>query len=193
MHEVGKNMLKNGCFLFGTSDFAIFCYGTRNKGNLFLNPLAHIKNGKLWIPDGNLFSDMFHYQPGREYTAVVRMRKVGADTPAIATMFFCPENYKKIPMKRVKLTEEFQNYTLQGKLSPSLHNLFWFRIDGPAGKGFFEIERVQLVEGKQIHFCHSQIWKWEVPVREFLISILKMQSVNFVSSKTAFQNQGQFS
>lgn len=148
MHEVRKNMLKNGCFLFGTSDFAIFCYGTRNKGNLFLNPLAHIKNGKLWIPDGNLFSDMFHYQPGREYTAVVRMRKVGADTPATATMFFCPENYKKIPMKRVKLTEEFQNYTLQGKLSPSLHNLFWFRIDGPAGKGFFEIERVQLVEGK---------------------------------------------
>lgn len=142
------NLLKNGEFLFGSSNYDALKYG---RDPLFRNPYALFRDGSCILHAPYfLLTDMISYEPGKEYTALVRMRRARRGEPATALVIMTPTDWQKVYGYKIQLTDEFKDYPLTGKFTASFFNLLSFRIDARAGA--VEIARIQFIEGTRKTF-----------------------------------------
>lgn len=142
------NLLKNGEFLFGSAGYDALKYG---RDPLFQNPYARFRDGSCILHAPYfLLTDMIPYEPGKEYTALVRMRRAKRGEPATALVIMTPTDWQKVYGYKIPLTDEFKDYPLTGKFTASFFNLLSFRIDARAGA--VEIARIQFVEGTRKTF-----------------------------------------
>lgn len=145
------DLVVNGDFSFGGWGWSRW-YGGRYSSAQLPGGLRQPKfvNDTMLTDTVGMQSWMFPYQPNADYTVRVRMKNSEPDKKGIVTVFLI-NGVWKIVKRDFELTNQYQDYSLTGKLPNSTYNLAYVRLDVHGDKAV--IDRVEVREGRHDAFA----------------------------------------